>query len=307
VTQYARHLDLNLLRMLVVLVEERSTTKAAQRLFLSQPAVSGALARLRDALGDPLLVRNGRALEPTARALAIVEAARPHIEALEQAVGEATPFDPTRDARTFRLGCTDAVALATLPALTMRIRTEAPHCRLVVRTGDFLAFPAMLASAEVSTVAGYVRDAPPATARMRVLRHANWVVIRAANASNVRGLDDYCARQHVLVTPSGDLTGFVDDALAELGRKRNVSIGVASFALLGVILNGSDLIATIPDFVAHALAASAPLAIDPAPIAIAPIANALVWRAAVDGDAAERWFRDMVTESFAASMPDGNS
>lgn len=292
------HLDLDLLTTLVALVDERSTTGAARRLNLAQSTVSGALARLRLALGDPLLVREGRAMEPTARALELVEAARPHLEALAAAVADARPFDPARDARTFRFGCTDAVALTILPVLSARLRQAAPKCDLVVRLGDFLSLPGMLATGDVATVLAYLRDDPPANAKLRVLRHSPWVVLRDPAQPPIDGLDDFCIRSHALVSPSGDLAGFVDRGLEAQGRTRRVVASVGSFALLLALIPGSDLVSTVPDFVARRLAALGGLAIDPCPVEVPKVINSLAWRAAVDRDAAERWFRDEVMAAF---------
>lgn len=296
-----RNLDLNLLRTLLALVEERSTTRAGKRLFLSQPAVSGALARLRTHFGDELLVRNGRALEPTARALELLEAIRPRLIALEAALTEATPFDPTSDARVFTFGCTDAVAMTVLPSLTASMRTDAPHCDLSVRVGDFRSFPAMLASGEASTVVGYLRDDPPSSVRVKVLRRSSWLVVRDAATPSAESLDDFCARPHVLVTPSGDLEGFVDSALAELGRKRRVMLGLTSFALLPSVLRGGPLIATVPDFVAGSLEREGGLRAGPCPLDLPEVVNTLAWSAATHRDPAAMWFRERVETAMRAT------
>jgi LysR family transcriptional regulator, mexEF-oprN operon transcriptional activator len=293
-------IDLNLLRTLVVVVEERSTVAAARRLLLSQPTISGALARLRDLLGDELLVRNGRALEPTARALEILASVKPHLEAIDAAMGAAAPFDPAVDRRTFRFGCTDAVAFAVLPTLGAALRRMAPDCGLSVRVGDFRVLPGMLANGEISTALAFLRDDPAATTRVKVLRHSPWVVLRDAGRPAIDGIDDFCGRAHALVTPSGDLSGFVDETLAGLGRARRVAVGVSSFSLLLALLPGSDMIATVPDFVAHRLAALGGLAVDPCPVAVPVVTNTLAWRAVADRDPAERWFRQRVAEAFAA-------
>ena len=293
--------DLNLLRSFVALIEERSTVVAARRLFLSQPTVSGALARLRELTGDQLLVRTGRALEPTARALELLERVKPHLEGITAALVDAVPFDPAKDARVFRFGCTDAVALAALPQLSARLRHDAPYCSLVVRTGDFRTLPQMLASGEISTALAYLRDDPPATTKVRVLVHSPWVILRDASKPTVEGLDDFCARAHALVTPSGDLTGFVDEQLAPLGRTRKIALGVASFAMLLSVLPGTDLIATVPNFVADRLAELGGLAIDPCPVALPLVTNTLAWRAVGDRDPAEQWFRQEVIEAFGSA------
>jgi LysR family transcriptional regulator, mexEF-oprN operon transcriptional activator len=295
-------IDLNLLRTLIAVVEEGSTVGAARRLFVSQPTVSGALARLRAIVGDELLVRNGRALEPTARALELIAAVKPHLDAIDVAFKAATPFDPSTAKRLFQFGCTDAVALAILPRLNQRLRTEAPNAGLSVRVGDFRVLPAMLATGEISTALAFLRDDPPATTKVKTLRHSPWVVLRDRQQPAVQGIDDFCSRFHALVTPSGDMTGFVDEALQQAGRTRKVALGVSSFALLLAALPGSDLIATVPDFVARRLAVLGGLAIDPCPVAVPAVTNTLAWRAAVDRDPGERWFRDLVQAAFAESM-----
>ncbi|MGJ3264812.1 MAG: LysR family transcriptional regulator [Salinarimonas sp.] len=296
-------LDYNLLRTLVALVEERNVTRAARRLGLAQPTVSGALAKLREALGDPLLVRDGRALAPTSRALALVAEVTPHLDAIEGAIAGTTPFDPARAQRVFRLGCTDAVAFALLPALSGRLREEAPGCDLLLRVGDFRTLPDLIATGAVSTALAFLRDDPSATVRIRAVRRAPWVVLRDAASPPIADLDAFCARPHALVTPSGDLRGFVDDALSIEGRRRRVALGLTSFALLLAAVPGGDLVATVPDFVAARLATLAPLAVDPCPVAVEPVVNSLAWNAVADRDPGERWFRDLVRAIFAAAEP----
>ncbi len=290
-------LDLNLISALVVLIEERSTTKAAARLGLAQSTVSGTLARLRDITGDELLVRQGRGLEPTPRALALQEAARPHLDALVAAIGASTPFDPATDARTFRLGCTDGVALAILPKLNAVLRDAAPKCDLIIRIGDYRSLPGMLSTGEISTALAYLRHDPPALARIKVLRRAPWLVLRDAGSAPVDGLDAFCTRPHALVTPSGELSGFVDEALGE--RSRHVAIGLPGFALLPATLRGTDMVTTVPDFVADALVADGTLAADPCPVNIPPVVNRLAWRQAGHADPAEKWFRARIEDAFA--------
>lgn len=292
-------LDLNLISALVVLIEERSTVKAARRLHLAQSTVSGTLARLRHVFGDPLLVRNGRELEPTARALELVNLARPHLDALVAAIGETSDFEPSTDRREFRIGCTDAVALGTLPILSATLRGEAPGCDLVVRIGDYRSLPGMLASGEISTALGFLPDDLPATAKVRAVRDSPWVVLRDAARPPIEGLDDFCTRPHALVSPLGDLDGLVDDELERLGRTRRVVIGLSGFALLLSCLPGSDLVATVPDFVAIELARLGGLEIDPCPVATSPLGYTLAWRGVADRDPGERWFRERVVASFA--------
>jgi LysR family transcriptional regulator, mexEF-oprN operon transcriptional activator len=137
-------------------------------------------------------------------------------------------------------------------------------------------------------------------ARQVLLRRAPWVLLRDAAAPPVEGIDAFCARPHVIVTPDGRLSGALDALLAAQGRVRRVALGVSGFALLPGVLGGSDLLATVPDFVAAALAAPG-LAIEPHPLALPPVANHLAWPAALDGDVAEAWFRAALREALAAA------
>ncbi|HJN24669.1 MAG TPA: LysR family transcriptional regulator [Rhodospirillales bacterium] len=293
------NLDLNLLFVLIVLVDECSTVRAARRLRLAQSTISGTLGRLRKIFGDELLVRNGRTLEPTARALELVRVTKPHIEALSTAVGAKMEFEPARSHREFRIGCTDGVAISMLPDLTRVLREAAPNCNLVVRIGDYQTLPDMLASGEISTALGYLRNSPPAKAKVKVLRTSSWVVLHDINQLPVRDVDDFCSRPQAIISPLGDLTGFVDDQLNELGRTRRVVISLSSFSLLLATIPNSDLITTIPDFIAEKLACFCNLKITPCPVRVPLVKNTMAWSTVIDNDPAEQWFRSQVLKVFA--------
>jgi LysR family transcriptional activator of mexEF-oprN operon len=290
-TDTLRSLDLNLLAVFATLMEERSVTRAGERLGLSQPATSGALARLRETFRDPLFIRTGRSFEPTARALALMDRLAPAMAALAEAVAPAIPFDPATDRRDFRIACQDDIAIPLLPRLMPVLAAEAPFCTLTVRRGDWKTIPAQLEKAEVSTALGYMADDLPANAKRRTVVNGHFVVLRADSDPAPIPLDTYCARPHVLVTPAGDLRGRADEALAALGRSRRVVLGLTDFALLPSVLAGTDLVATVPDFVAETLAAQGGLRIDPTPFQPPPAIITMAWRGAADGDPAERWLR----------------
>ena len=191
--------------------------------------------------------------------------------------------------------------MAVLPVLTETLRRDAPHCDVTLRVGDYRTLPGMLLSGEATVAVGYLREDPHATAKRRVLRHAPWVVLRDVATPPIGGLDDFCARPQALVTPQGDLSGFVDDQLRELGRERRVVVGLSSFALILSVLPGTDMVTTVPDFIAARLADLGGLAIDPCPVAVPPVTNAMAWAASTDRDSGERWFRERVAAAFAAA------
>jgi LysR family transcriptional regulator, mexEF-oprN operon transcriptional activator len=298
-----RRLDLNLLPVFVALMRERSVTRAGGALFLSQPAASAALARLRAAFGDELFVRNGNALEPTPRAEALMAELEPALLAVAGAVAGATPFDPATDSRVFRIGMTEDVAIAAMPLLH-RLRREAPFCRLVLRNANWRTAPAMLESGEIGTAVGFMGDDLPATAKQRVLRRGDFRVLRDAASPGPVDLDAYCARPHVLVTARGDLTGFADAALERLGRSRRVVLGLPDFGLLRQVLLGSDLLCTVSDALAEALiaqdaGAAARLASDPPPFPTERWTVGMAWRGVLDHDPGERWLRARIAEALA--------
>lgn len=297
-----RRLDLNLLPLFLALMRERSVTRAGQAMFLSQPAASAALARLRAAFGDELFVRNGNALEPTPRAEALMAELEPALAAVAGAVSGATPFDPATDARIFRIGCSEDVAIAAMPLLH-RLRKAAPNCRLVLRAANYRTIPAMLESGEIGTALGFMADDLPATAKQRVLRRGGFGVLRDADSPGPVDLDMYCARPHVLVTPRGDLTGFADAALAKLGRSRRVVLGLPDFGVLRRALLGTDLLCTVSGALAEYLMdpiTKGGLASDPLPFPneVESVVR-MAWRAVLDHDPAEAWLRGQIVETLA--------
>ena len=297
-----RRLDLNLLPVFVALMRERSVTRAGRALFLSQPAASAALARLRAAFGDELFVRNGNALDATPRAEALMAELEPALRAVAGAVAGATPFDPATDARVFRIGWSDDVAIAAM-SLLPRLREAAPHCRLVLRTANYRTVPAMLDSGEIGTAVCFMGDDLPATAKQRVLRRGNYRVLRDAASPGPVDLDAYCARPHVLVTARGDLTGFADTELERLGRSRRVVLGLPDFGLLRQVLLGSDLLCTVSDALAEALVAQNAggrhLAGDALPFERADWTVRMAWRGVLDHDPGEVWLRARIVEAMA--------
>jgi LysR family transcriptional activator of mexEF-oprN operon len=287
-----RQLDLNLLPVFAALMRERSVTRAGQALFLSQPATSAALARLRAFFRDELFIRNGNALEPTPRAESLMAELEPALQSVAGAIGGATPFDPATDARTFRIGMSEDVGLAIIPLLP-RLRAAVPHCRVVIRAANYLTIPGLLDAGEIGTAIGYFEDLP-AAAKQRVLRRDGFRVLRDATSPGPVDLESYCARPHLLVTPRGDLTGFVDEVLKQMGRSRRVVLGVPEFGLMPRTLLGSDLLCVVSEALVEALMATeygAMLAADPPPFPCPDSVIRMAWRTALDHDPGEVWLR----------------
>jgi LysR family transcriptional activator of mexEF-oprN operon len=288
-----RRLDLNLLIVFETLMHERSVTRAAEKLFLGQPAISAALARLRSLFDDPLFVRTGRSMEPTARAEEIFALLSPALDSISTAVSRAADFDPATSTAVFRVGLSDDVEFALLPALLRRLRAEAPGVVLVVRRANYLLMPNLLASGEISVGVSYTEELP-ANAKRKTLRRSKPKLLRADSVPGTLSLDDYCARPHALVSFAGDLNGFIDDQLLKMGRRRKVVLAVPQFNGLGTLLAGTDLLSVVPDYTAAALTAVGGLRAEDLPLETNSFEMSMAWRGAQDNDPAERWLRSRI-------------
>lgn len=290
-----RRVDMNLLVVFETLMFERNLTRAAEKLFLGQPAVSAALARLRELFNDPLLVRNGRCLEPTARALVILRELQPAMDTISCAVSRARDFNPEHDHATFRMGLSDDAEFGLFPKLLKHLREEAPEVVIVVRRVHFLLITPMLTSGEISVGISYTTELP-ANARRRKLREMKVKVLRGDERPGPLTLDDFCTRPHALVSFSGDLSGNIDNDLARAGRSRRVVLAVPQFSGLRSILPGTELLACVPDYAAAALIEGTNLRADDPPFPIVTSDLAMVWGEGTDNDPAERWLRSRIIE-----------
>lgn len=188
-----RRVDLNLLIVFETLMHERSVTRAAEKLFLGQPAISAALSRLRGLFDDPLFVRTGRSMEPSARAVEIFALLSPALDSISTAVSRAAEFDPATSTAVFRIGLSDDVEFALLPPLLKRLRAEAPGIVLVIRRVNYILMPGLLASGEISIGVSYTADLP-ANAKRKLLRRSLPKLLRADSVPGSLSLDDFCAR-----------------------------------------------------------------------------------------------------------------
>ncbi|MCY1263874.1 Nodulation protein D 2 [compost metagenome] len=294
-----RRVDLNLLVVFETLMYEKNLTRASEKLFLGQPAVSAALARLRDLFDDPLLVRNGRVFEPTKRALEILEELQPALDAISGAVSRARDFTPVTYRNTFRIGLSDDVEFGLFPALLAQLREEAPEAIVVVRRVNFLLMSSMLASGEISVGVSFTTELP-ANAKRKRLRNLCCKILRGDDRPGALTLDDYCSRPHALISFSGDLSGNIDNDLARVGRSRHVVLAVPQFGSLRSILKGTELLATVPDYAADALIDGSGLRADAPPFPIHTTELSMVWNSGTDNDPAERWLRELITQHMSA-------
>jgi LysR family transcriptional activator of mexEF-oprN operon len=287
-----RDLDLNLFRVLLAVADTGSVTAAAAQLYLTQPAISAALARLRTALGEPVVARHGRGIVLTERGEQLVADIRPHLEGILRIALAPARFDPRTSEQIVRIGMADSADEWLLPPLLRLLETAAPRLRLVCVPVQFRTVADALATRRIE-IAVTVADELPRTVARRPLFRGHFVVlfdprrVRLGARPTVRA---YLAQEHVIVSYNGDLRGVVEDLL---GRERKVRCSVAGFGALGAIVDGSRLVATVPDIVARAIHRQRPhLRVVPLPIEHAAGGMDLLWPIAREGDEAGRFVRD---------------
>lgn len=287
--------DLNLLVVLAALMQERSVTRAARRLSLSQPAVSHALRRLRDLFGDELLVRSGHKMVPTSAATAILERLRPALEHITEALGGPAELAPETATGAFRVSAFDFAQLALVPPLALELGARAPGLQLIAQPYRADAERA-LAEGEVDLVIGLARE-PPHPHQRTLLVERFTCVVRRGHPCLARNLTArrYAALSHVLVSPVGRPRGYLDAALAELGLERQILLTTPQLVSAALAVAGSDLILTTSVHLAELVAKMLPLAIVEPQLPMS-FTVAMSWHARREHDTLHRWLRDRVVE-----------
>jgi DNA-binding transcriptional LysR family regulator len=295
-----RGLDLTLLKALDALLDERHVTRAAQRVGVSQPAMSGMLTRLREAFGDPLFVRAPRGIVPTARALALATPVKRVLGEIE-ALLQPAAFDPASAQLSFTVAATDyALRAVAMPFLAL-LRMRAPQVRVALVAIEHALVQRQLERGEVD-LALLTPDATPPDLHARTLFDEHYVCALRADHPALRDgapdLERFCALDHALVSFAGSsFHGVADAALAALGRRRRVTLSVHSFLILPELLRASDLVATVPS---RLLAGVPGLATFAPPLAIPGFSKTAAWHARSHRDPAQRWLRELLFASVAA-------
>jgi DNA-binding transcriptional LysR family regulator len=289
--------DLNLLVVLAVLLEEASVTRAAARLGRTQSAVSHALDRLRDALGDPLFVRSGQRMFPTPRAEALRAPVAEVTSRLLDLWVRAPPFDAARAERRFSISASDYLLGVLVPQLVQRLRAAAPGVGLVIH-GPKSRLPERLARGELDFgLVVYLEDRPSLFTQ-RLFQDRFVCVVAADHPAIKKKLDRaaFLRHPHALVSPLGGATGYVDRELARTGESRNVAVVLPDFLVAPRVLHGTDLILTLPERVARLFEGGEIRILEP-PIDLPPIVAQLLWHERLSRDAAAVWFRKVVEET----------
>ncbi|KPB15877.1 LysR family transcriptional regulator [Pseudomonas amygdali] len=290
-----RKADINLMVVFETLMQERNVTRAAEKLFLGQPTISAALNRLRNLLNDPLFIRVGHRMEPTARAHEILKHLTPALDAMSTALSLTTDFDPSVSKMTFRIGLTDDVEFGLFPAMLNAIREEAPGVVIVVKHVDYLNISEVLMSGDITVGVCLTRELP-ANAKRKTLRNVQPRLVRADKPRSPMSIDEYCSRPHVVVSHVASISSFADEWLTALGRKRQVVLSVPQFATLPALMAGTDMISGLSDYAAKAMSALGLLYDEPLPFPTPGLDLSMTWLSVMDSDPAERWLRSRIEE-----------
>jgi DNA-binding transcriptional LysR family regulator len=305
-----RTLDLNLLRVFDAAMAEGSLTRAAAALAMTQPAVSHALKRLREQLGDPLFERVAHGVKPTPRAEALWPAVREALGTLRQALAPGD-FDPTRDEAQFHLAMADSTAALLSPALVRAIESPAARVNLRVLPLTTRDPSVLVDSGQADLAVGFfaalitslVAQGTDAHLRHQRLYDTRYVcVMRRGHALAARPLtlDSYVSAHHLLVSFSGRPYGLIDQVLAGLGHKRRIVLTVNQFHTAGRVVKGSDLLTVLPERFVAAMGVADELAVREIPLALDPVHVDMVWHLRRDTDPGHRWLREQVRAAALA-------
>ncbi|WOB08284.1 LysR family transcriptional regulator [Piscinibacter gummiphilus] len=300
-------LDLNLLRVFDAVMAERNLTRAAARLALTQPAVSNALRRFRESVGEELLTRATHGVVPTPFAEKLWPQVRAALDQLRAAL-DPGEFDPHRDAVSFRLAMADATAAVLLPPLIDHIEAEQALVNLRVIPLTTRDPRALVERGEIDVAVGYFPEAiaelvsqgAESALRHQRLNESEYVCVMRSGHPLAEGeltLDAFCQAHHLLVSFSGRPHGFVDQALASLNRTRRIVLTVNQFFTAGRVVARSDLLTVLPASFVVATGYQSQLVERPLPMPMARIHVEAMWHMRHDSVSAHQWLRERLVDA----------
>ncbi|MBK4714889.1 MULTISPECIES: LysR family transcriptional regulator [Tenebrionibacter/Tenebrionicola group] len=290
-----RKLDLNLLKALDALIDEGSVTRAAQRLSLTQPAVSGMLARLREYFNDPLFVRAQRGIVPTLRAQQLAAPVKQILSEVKLLLHPAS-FDPSLARLNFTVAASDYALKAVIVPLMAALRSHAPGISVTVVPVESHRLLRQLEHGDIDLVVAMPQNIPEEL-HGRVLFVEQYVCVMRANHPAARmgsiSLEQFCSLDHVLVSDCVSFTGLMAQALATVGGRRRVGMTVNSPLALTEVLLASDMLAVAPR---RLVTGCAQLAVMETPVPIPGFMKSIAWHERTHRDAARRWIRSLLLE-----------
>ena len=291
-------IDLNLLVVFDALMTAQNVTRAGERLGLSQPATSNALARLRSLINDDLFIRTAAGLRPTPTAIALQQQLRPALQQIQASLLEQSTFNPATSDRVFAIGMSDYGEFTLLPRLMHTLQTLAPQVSMQIRSGDRQKLLALLDSGEIDLACGVFPE-KIAWHKEQLLFQESYVVVCRRDhplIGSSLSVEEYLAVSHLLVSVKEDRIGRLDTLLAEQNLKRHIALSIPHFLTAPFILGQTDLVATLAQRIALTFANHQPLKLLPMPLPITGFAVFIRWHHATETSPACQWLRSVVLE-----------
>jgi DNA-binding transcriptional LysR family regulator len=294
-----RNFDLNLLLAFDVLMQERNVTRAAERMFITQSAMSHTLHRLRQQLDDPLLVKTPNGMQPTDRALTLVEPMQSLLREMERLLQPPQAFNPISSQRRFTLAATDYMEFLLLPTFARLIEQSAPHVDIHIKRTES-AFPlAQLENGSLDVVLGFSSAlATPAHLCTEYLFLDKMACVVRQNHPSIQippSLDAYLSADHMLISRTGSQVGVIDEKLAESGLERRIKLIVPHFLSAPLIVAQTDMILSLPFRLAAAFKQMVELRILPVPLDLPNYDLVMIWHPLREKDPAHCWLRQQIS------------
>ncbi len=298
-----RSIDLNLLVVLNALIEEGSVRRAGHRLGLSQSATSHALARLRTLLGDELLVRTARGMEPTPRALRLSGRLRLALEDIEATLAPEA-FDPSEARRSFHISVETYETIVILSGIVEQVSREAPGIDIAIQSGSNDLIVEDIDKGRADIAIGTFEGLPERFMTRQLFRDRHVCVMRADHplAQQPLTLEAFLQTPHVLISQSGKMEDIVDDALAQQGLQRRIAFRLPNGLAAVVALTQSDMIAVVSFGAAQMFRSVAPLIIVDLPLSLPRTTFRLIWNRRLNDNPAHAWLRRKLVTIGEAAM-----
>ena len=300
--------DLNLFVVLDAIYTEGGITRASERLSLTQPAISHALARLRELVDDPLFVREGHTMVPTATAHALIGPVRRALKEIEGSLNQLQQFDPATSTRAFRIGMRHIVESASLPELARRVRAQAPTVQLAAVHHDRDALHGALATGELDAVIDVLLPRVQHVSYQLLAGGRMVVALRAEHPRVGATLDlpTYLELEHVMTSSRRSGPGLEDLALQRLGHERRVVVRCQHHWTACQLVASSDLALTMPERYAGSANAALGNRLLPFPLATPANDLYLYWHANADAEPGNRWLREQIRACLADEPATGS-
>jgi DNA-binding transcriptional LysR family regulator len=294
--------DLNLLPVFIALIEERSVTRAALRLGITQPALSNALNRLRETLKDPLFIRERYGIKPTQFAQEIAPTIVETLAKLDEVLIGRQHFDPATATRQLNIAANSYVEIVLMPAIIARLGQLAPGIKMSMTPyGNDLAETGVI-SGTTDMVLGRIIDPPDNLIIQHLLDDGLACVVRAdhPDIDTTMSREQYEQLRHVNVQPPGRLRAGVFQALERQGLRRDLAISVTHFLAVPEIIAVTDYCATLPRLICNQIAKDSRLKIVQAPVDLGTFPVEIAWHVRYRNDPAHKWFRQLLVEAASA-------